>query len=183
MVAKCKFPKEASRRIESKIAEKWNIQKNFDYFDNSKVIRRKQTNWKPPITTQFKLNLDGTTRGGKVVVGSVLRDDDGEVLLLYSGNIGRGKNNMFEAIALLWGLQVIKDMQIKDITIEGDSKIIIDMVKGVSQLSWTIQTIITNIRQLLEGLERFELQHIYREGNAVAGVIATIGFDLNEKTY
>ena len=52
------------------------------------------------------------------------------------------------------GLQVIKDIQIKEITIEGDSKLIIDMVKGISQPIWTIQTIITNIRKFLEGLER-----------------------------
>ena len=49
-------------------------------------------------------------------------------------------------MALLWGLQVIKDMQIKEIIIEGDSKIIIDTVKGIIQPSWAIQTIIADIR-------------------------------------
>ena len=104
------------------------------------------------------------------------------MLLLYSRNIGRRSNNIAEAITLLWGLQVIKDMKIKEIIIEGDSKIIIDMVKGVIQPSWTIQTIIFDIRQLLEGFERFELQHIYKEGNVIDDDIAGIGFNLDEKT-
>ena len=41
MVAKCKVPKEALRRMESKIVENWNVQNNFDYFDNLKIIKRK----------------------------------------------------------------------------------------------------------------------------------------------
>ena len=62
----------------------------------------------------------------------MLRNGNGEALLVYSRRIGGGSNNMAEAMALLWGLQLINDMKIKEITIEGDSKLIIDMVKGIS---------------------------------------------------
>ena len=41
MIAKCKGPKEAPKKTEFKIAEKWNIQQNFNCFDDSKVIKRK----------------------------------------------------------------------------------------------------------------------------------------------
>ena len=67
-------------------------------------------------------------------MGGVLRDANGEAFLVYFGRVGEGRNNKAKAMALLWGLQLITDMEIKEITIEGDSKIIIDMAKGVSQL-------------------------------------------------
>ena len=95
--------------------------------------KRKQKKWKPPTITTLKLNFDGATKNGLVAVGGVLRDGNGRVLLLYARKIGQGTNNMAERMALLWGLQAIKEMQIKEITIEGDSKIIIDMMRGDSQ--------------------------------------------------
>ena len=121
---------------------------------------RQKIIWKPPTITQLKLNFDGATRWGITAVGGVLRNDYGEALFVYFGNIDKGTNNMAEVMALFWGLQMINDMQIKEITIEVDSKVIIDMVKGISQPSWNLQNIITNIRQILKGMERVQLQHI-----------------------
>ena len=62
----------------------------------------------------------------------MLRNENGDALLVYSGSVGGGSNNLAEAMALLWGLQLISEMQIKKVTIEGDSKLVIDLVKGVS---------------------------------------------------
>ena len=74
-------------------------------------------------------------------------------------------------------------MKIKEITIEGDSKLIIDMAKGVSQLGWNIQNIITDIRHFLSGLDKVHLQHIYREGNKVVDAEAAMGFEFREMVY
>ena len=65
----------------------------------------------------------------------MLRNGNGDALLVYSRNVGGGSNNLAEVMALLWGLQLISEMQIKEITIENDSKLIIDLAKGVSQPS------------------------------------------------
>ena len=111
-------------------------------------------------------------------MGGVLRDANGEALLVYLGRVGEGSNNKAEVMALLWGLQLITDMQIKEITIEGDSKLIIDMAKGVSQPGWSIQNIIMDIWHFLRGLDKVHLQHIYREGNKVADAAAAMGFVL-----
>ena len=63
------------------------------------------------------------------MVGGVLRDKNGDVLLVYAGKVGNGSNNVAEAMALLWGLQLSKERQILELTIEGDSKLVIDLVK------------------------------------------------------
>ena len=102
------------------------------------MLKRQQTRWKPPTLTQLKLNFDGATKGGIGVVGGVLWDGNGDVLLVYVGKVGNGSNNLAEAMALFWGLSLISEMQLKEITIEGDSKLIIDLVNGVSQPRWNI---------------------------------------------
>ena len=131
-IVKCKTPKEEPSRKEGQITKKWGIQGDFYHFDNSKVLKRQKTRWKPPTLTQLKLNFDGATKGGMGVVGGVLRNGNGDVLIVYYGSAGGGSNNLAEVMALLWGLQLNSEMQIKEVTVEGDSKLVIDLVKGVS---------------------------------------------------
>ena len=68
----------------------------------------------------------------------MLRDRNGDVLLVYARKLGKGSNNLVEAMELLWGLQLIREMKIEVLTIEGDPKLIIDLVKGVASLGWNI---------------------------------------------
>ena len=104
------------------------------------------------------------------------------MLLVYARKMGNGSNNLVEAMSLFWGLQLISEMKLKEITIEGESKLIIDLVKGASQPRWNIQNIIMDIKKILEGMESVHLQHIYREGNKVAHVAAATGFKRMEIT-
>ena len=71
-------------------------------------------------------------------MGGVLWDRNGDAMLVYVGKVGNGSNNLAKVMALLWGLQLIREMKMKQITIEGDSKLIIDLVKGASQPRWNI---------------------------------------------
>ncbi len=66
-------------------------------------------------------------------MGGVLWDRNGDVLLVYIGRVGIGSNNLAEAMALLWGIRLAREMKIKELTIEGDSKLIIDLVKRVAR--------------------------------------------------
>ena len=150
---KCRLPKEELGWAACKIAERWGIQKNFKDFDNSKIIKRQQTKWKPATSTWLKLNFDGAAREGIEATGGVLRDANGEALIVYVGRVGEGSNNKAKVTALLWGLQLITKLQIREITIEGDSKLIIDMENGASQPGWGIQNIIRDVRHFLGGLE------------------------------
>ena len=59
--------------------------------------------------------------------------------------------------------------------IEGDSKIIIETVKGNMREGWAIKRVIEGIRHLLTILNRFDLNHIFQEGNSVANGMVAIG--------
>ena len=62
--------------------------------------------------------------------------------------------------------------------VEGDSKVIIQTVKGNMQEGWAIKSVIYDIKYLLATLNRFDLNHIFWEGNNTANGIAAIGLKL-----
>ena len=177
-VAKYKMPKEEPGRIEGIVAENWVCQEDFFLVDKLARRRRQQTKWRPPTITQYKLNFDGAAKGGHGAAGGVLRDRNGDVLLVYAGKVGNGSNYVAEAMALLWGLQLSKERHILELTIEGDSKLVIDLVKGEARPGWKIRNIILDIKQILEEMRMVHLQHIYREGNQVADAAAAMGFNV-----
>ena len=111
------------------------------------------------------------------MAGGVLRDRNGDVMLVYVSKVGNGSNNVAEAMALLWGLQLFRERQIKELTIEGDSKLVIDLVKGEARPGWNILNIILDIKQVLNEMKIAHLQHIYREGNQVVDAAAAMGFN------
>lgn len=176
-VAKCKMPKEELARHEGLVAERWGCHEDFFLFDNSKMMMRQKTRWRPPTLMQYKLNFDEATNGGIGATGGVLWDKNGDVMLVYARKVRDGRNNLAKAMALLWGLQLTREIQIKELTIEGDFKLIIDLVKGVARLGWNIRNTIMDIKQVLNRMENVHLQHIYKEGNKVVDGAATMGFN------
>lgn len=99
----------------------------------------------------------------------------GELVVAYSGNLKGYTNNQSEGMALLWGLRVSLLIGLKTLVIEGDSKLIIDAIKGLSKTNWSIEGIIKYIFKFLLGLDHFEIDHVYREGNMVVDALAALG--------
>lgn len=128
IVAKVRLPQEPPSRKEEDIAERWNILLNFHNFDNSKMLTRRNTCWNTPTSPSIKLNFDGVAHKGLAIVGGLLRDKKGDVLVAYSRILGQGTNNVVEATTLLWGLKIVVEMKVRRLSIEGDTKLIIDSV-------------------------------------------------------
>ena len=62
--------------------------------------------------------------------------------------------------------------------IEGDSKIIIETVKGNMQEGWAIKWVIDDIKYLLTFINRFDLNYIFQEGNSTIDGMSVIGLKL-----
>ena len=62
--------------------------------------------WCPPARGLLKFNVDGAARGkpGPAGVGGVLRDHKGDVLLMFSKNVGIKESNETEVLAILEAL-------------------------------------------------------------------------------
>lgn len=63
--------------------------------------------------------------------------------------------------------------------IEGDSKLIIDVVKGQNKLNWTIEGTIKDTLRLIFGLDSFKITHVFKEGNRVVDALVAIGLNLS----
>ena len=59
--------------------------------------------------------------------------------------------------------------------VEGDSNFFIETIKGNMWEGWGIKHVIDDIKYLLATLNRFDLNHIFWEGNSAANGMAVIG--------
>lgn len=141
-------------------------------------MERLNTRWLAPSPSWFKLNFDGTARSGVAVGGGIIRDNLGNLVLAYARNFGSASSNMVEALTLFWGLKLALAIDAKRLIIEGDSKMIIEVTKGLSRISWMINNILKDIWSMIVWLEEFHIQHIYREGNSVADSLVGAGLEM-----
>jgi hypothetical protein len=87
-------------------------------------------NWTPPPSGFLKLNFDGATKGNPGVAGAggVIRDSGGNIIRLYTGSMGNSTNNTkFGALEL--GLEILSRERMTNTIVEGDSTLVINMVK------------------------------------------------------
>ncbi|KAH9312988.1 hypothetical protein KI387_028023, partial [Taxus chinensis] len=143
---------------------------------------REGVKWTPPRGGFLKLNFDGAAKGnpGKAGGGGVFRDDEGKFLLAYFFNLGIQSNNVAEVVALFWGVKLVEEKGFKHLVVEGDSLYIISCVKGVSQASISIVDFINKSKGKLSSFETISFQHVFREGNKLADILANMGVDAKE---
>ncbi|XP_057813460.2 uncharacterized protein LOC131027422 [Cryptomeria japonica] len=125
--------------------------------------------------------------GGLVAGGGVIRTQLGALVATYVGNLNEHSSNQVEEMALAWGIYLAVTMGIRIMDIGGDSKLIIDVVKGRNRLNWTIEGTIRDTLRLIFGLDLFKIVHVYREGNRVANALVGlpdhVNFLLQEEKY
>lgn len=66
----------------------------------------------------------------------------------------------------------------REITIESDSKLIIDVVKGMNKINWAIDGTIRDIHRLTLNFKSSEIGHVYKDGNKVADALAVLGLQI-----
>lgn len=143
--------------IEQRIARCRNLEEGFMEVDNSKQLARIRMRWSPPKESWVKLNFDGTARREGSAVGGMVRDSSGRMLLAYVGNLGKALNNVVEAMALLWGLKLVIGVGWENLMIEGDLRIVVEIVKWNMKDSWAIKRVIEEIWHLLTIMKRYDL--------------------------
>lgn len=70
---------------------------------------------------------------GEVGTGKVFRDDRGRILRIYAMDCGNATNNEVELHALKKELEIAIREKYQKLQVEGDSKMVIDIVKHVQQ--------------------------------------------------
>lgn len=89
--------------------------------------------WQPPPPGFLKFNIDGASKGnlGVVGYGGVIRDEQGNIKVIFHSHLGKATNNMAELMALEQCLEILMEINLHNSIIEADSKLIINSVKKI----------------------------------------------------
>ncbi|XP_004308226.1 PREDICTED: uncharacterized protein LOC101291100 [Fragaria vesca subsp. vesca] len=129
----------------------------------------------PPPSNWVKINFDGSVRNKAAARGFVLRSDDGKPLVSAAFNSGNASVPLAEALALRNSLFCAKEKGVLKVEMEGDSKLIIDIVNGVCDPPWRLLKVVQDIKLLSCNFESIRFKHVFKEANFVANALANLG--------
>ncbi|KAL6228564.1 PREDICTED: uncharacterized protein LOC101299347 [Fragaria vesca subsp. vesca] len=102
--------------------------------------------WTPPSHGRIKINFDDLVRGNSATGGFILRTENGNSLTIASFHSGTTTVLVVEAMALCNSLICAKSRGITKIEVECDSKLVIDVVNGISTPPWRLLKLIQDIK-------------------------------------
>lgn len=84
--------------------------------------------WNPPLGNDLKLNIDGASKGNPGIsgCGGVIRNNKEEMILAFSEYLETGSNNRVEMCALYSRLLTCYQLDIRCISIESDSQLLVN---------------------------------------------------------
>lgn len=131
-------------------------------------------------------HFDGASRGnpGQAAIGCVLIDPDGETIWEHSELIGMATNNEAEYVALKRLLENALKLNIKAISVYGDSQLVINQVLG----NWKINhshlfALCQDARKLLDSFEDSRLSWVPREKNQHADKLSNLAYQANQSNH
>ncbi|KAK1412939.1 hypothetical protein QVD17_34560 [Tagetes erecta] len=136
-----------------------------------------EVNWNHPKSGWLKLNTDGSSLGnpGASSYGGVIRNDCGEWVLGYVGNIGFDTSLASEIWGITMGLRLIRVMELKNVIIETDCQaaLLLITVKSVDK-SHPLYWMINSCKKDLADLGCY-MVHVKRDRNRCADLMAKLG--------
>ncbi|KAL2491819.1 Uncharacterized protein Adt_27447 [Abeliophyllum distichum] len=117
----------------------------------------------------------GCVKDGVASGGGIIRDSSGQCIRAFFSFYGDCTILEAELRAILDGLILAQRLGLSVLWVESDSTLAINCItKGGGP--WHIQATLRHIRHLL-ALDRDTITHIFREGNQVADLLASEGWD------
>lgn len=148
---------------------------------------RSPCRWQLPLQNSYKVNFDGASRGnlGLAGFGGVCRNNKGEIMKVFFGQLGFDSNNSAELEGLIQGLTLVLNEGWLPATVEGDSKVLIGLAKklavgqapGIVSTSWRLQLRLEALHDLLTLNLAVTFQHVRRDANKVVDWLSNQGID------
>ena len=137
--------------------------------------------WEAPAMGRLKINSDAAMfDDGKVGIGGVVRDAEGDVLMATCVVMeGGGEVDIAEGLAARHSLQVALDAGFRCVILESDNlKLISHLISGKEENN-SFGFIISDILWLCMSFLSISFSHVCREGNRVAHKLAHISKNFN----
>ncbi|KAL6133943.1 hypothetical protein ACLB2K_066176 [Fragaria x ananassa] len=139
--------------------------------------------WSPPPLDRVTLNFDGPIGSSSAAGGFIFRTNSGKPLVAASFNTGLSTVLVAKAMALRNSLICAKDRGFLRIKVEGDLKLVIDAISGVSASPWRLLSLIQHMRHLRNSFEFISFKHVFKEANYVANTLANLGHGLSSVCF
>ncbi|XP_075659274.1 uncharacterized protein LOC142629186 [Castanea sativa] len=131
--------------------------------------------WTPPTFPSYKVNVDAARFMAQkaVGVGVIIRDHEGNFIAglsqIFHAPLGtvEAEGKAFEA-----GIIFAKQMGIRDLVLEGDSLIVVQALKQVSNAPLTVSSLIYGILAECNDFRKVCFSHVKRQGNRPAHLLA-----------
>ena len=126
------------------------------------------------------LYVDGASRGnpGDSAIGVSLQQPNGTEMETISEAIGYATNNEAEYRALLAGLELAKQRNFDEVEIRADSQLMVRQLTGEYRVKdRKLRDMYDEVRDALEGFQRFSVHHVSREQNSRADELANEALD------
>ena len=138
--------------------------------------------WLKPPTSWMKLNTDGASLGNPraTVVAGLIRNCSGGWVKGFSRSVGFATSITAEFWALRDGLILAAQLGIKDIEVELDAKIVVDLVQSNTIVNNSFLPFLNDCRSILSSFHQVRVGHTFREANRCADALARKGCSLKE---
>ena len=75
-------------------------------------------------------------------------------------------------MSLLWGLNFSLALEITNVDVEGDSRVIIQAMHRKNSVGWRVGTILDDVNSQMQRFHNHKFGRMYNEGNGIADLIA-----------
>jgi ribonuclease HI len=133
-----------------------------------------------PAGRLVRVYSDGAARGnpGPAGAGAVLTDAGGAVIAQLGRFLGTRTNNVAEYEGLLLGLKHARDLGYRQVEVRADSQLLIRQLKGEYAVRHAgLKPLHAEALRLLHGFDKYDLQHVPREENALADEMSNRAID------
>ncbi|XP_070677821.1 uncharacterized protein [Malus domestica] len=152
---------------------------NVANLENAEVpIENNLIKWKCPMSPYVKINFDGSVSNSLAAGGFVIKNRNSKPILICAMNLGSSTINVAKALALREAPIWARRRSLTHVLVKSDSKIIIDPVCGVYEVSWNLRSIIEDIRWCASSFQDIKWGHVFKEANFVANAMAYVGLKI-----
>eukprot|EP00903_Cladosiphon_okamuranus_P017808 g16389.t1 len=139
---------------------------------------------------KYVMQFDGGSRGnpGPSGAGAVLYrlGGSGARVEVWSGSVWVGQrrtNNEAEYTGLIEGLRAAKELGIKRLAVEGDSKLVIQQMLGNYKVSSPkMAPLFKKAKSIAKSFDKLEMEHIERASNDRADTLANLAMDTEKSS-
>lgn len=140
--------------------------------------REVHISWHPPPPGWYSLNTDRSAKGspGQAGGGAIIRDHYGNVISAMMCGFGVGTTFRAEVTALLRGLELARNLQIRKLVVKMDNQARVNLMQKNEPGEAECAHLINRCHELFRKEEwETRIQHVYREGNRAADWLANHG--------